>query len=787
MINKFPRQKVSSNSKTKQWYRDCTIAGVDMAFNENNNIKPTHKNILENFRIYNGERDPEELKKQFDILGKVNSKYSPSFRNFSTIRDRIDELTGEYIEKGVDYVIAALDRDAINQKLEENKERIRQAIKQIYEDDSLQTEAKIKEQLEDVVDFKFMSKAEVAANKVLAYYKKFNRLIEKEIEAFREALITAVSVFKVGIDNNSLKVERCNPESIYAVRNGYSNDIKDSRMIAKVDYLPPGQIVDEYNEYLKESEQKRILKGDSYQGSSWDEDKKKLTFKSMEDLERFTKDTWFNDGATDVIDKEGNIRVITFTWAGFRLIYKRKYYDENGEVQHDFKSEQYKADKSRGEVLEKRWVREYHESTLIMNDIVCKYGINPYNFNSVHDPMSNISGYVGGYFNVGQQRAKSLIDNVKSYLYLRDMVFARLEDLMAKNMGKVIELDLAALPQGWNPRKVIEYVKKHGVLVKNSFTEGQKGRALGKIAGQYSQGTRVIDAELGISINYMLEFIRLIDDMISRVTGVTPQRLGAIHSRELVGNVERSRIQSSLITEIWFHRFETIILDLYDTMLEMAKLVVDEDDTLQFVLDDMSYEIISKELSHFKNAKFGLFPVNANKYLKLRGVLEQAAINGIANNSMSATQLISLYDSNSMSEMVDKQNQIEKDRTREARRAQEAQQQADQQKIQSAKEYDIAMKKMEHDFEVELEEIKGKYKVMIEQMKISDNALGDHLNGLLQDKELNLANREKLALMKQQAELRTRELELQEKKIAVDERKAEASMEAAKLKGQNKK
>ena len=58
--------------------------------------------------------------------------------------------------------------------------------------------------------------------------------------------------------------------------------------------------------------------------------------------------------------------------------------------------------------------------------------------------------------------------------------------------------------------------------------------------------------------NVIAQYIQLLDkieSMASELSGVTPQRQGAISSTELVGNVERSVIQSAHITEplFWMH------------------------------------------------------------------------------------------------------------------------------------------------------------------------------------------------------------------------------------------
>jgi hypothetical protein len=738
MYNKFPIQKVSSAGKTKKWFKDSVIYGVDMALNENNAIKPDNKTIKENFRLYNGDRDSAEIKKNFDSVGLIGAQYSPSFRNFSTIRDRIDELVGEYIEKGVEYVIAAIDRDAINAKITEQREMIREAIQEIITNQEITSREAIQERLERVVNFKFMSKAEVAANKLLDYLKKANGLMYKEIEGFRNALITAAVFFDVNVRNKKLIIDLHSPDMVYAVRSGYSNDVRDSEIITVLEFLPPSRIIDRYSEFLKDKDVKDIIEGNvgsGMQGMAELNAKRELVFHSQEDLERFTR-TNMSDGSqhggTEIMDNDGNIRVATVKWIGYRNAYNRKYYDElSGEVQYDYVSEIYKANKAKGEELTVRWFPEVHVGTLIGADKVIDAKVAEYQFNSTREPSRNISGFVGGYFNVGNEKAKSLVDYTKSYLYLRDSIFARIEDLMSKNIGKAIELDLAKKPKSWSVKKVLYYLKRYGIMVVNSFNEGTKGKSQGKLIGQYNQGgSKVLDAELGISIRYMMELLQLVDTMIARSTGVTDQRLGAINTRELVGNVERSRIQSSLITEIWFNRYEQIILDLYSTILEVGKRTIDDDERLQFVLDDTSYAMIKDGLKELKSTKLGLFPVNSVKYAKLKNVLEQLAIQAIPNGNMSVEQLISLYDSNSMAEMIDKQYAISAKNKKIQMELEKAREAAKLKEVEMTKQLEENQARLEHNFDMQVEKLRGDYKVLIKKMEVQDSALSDHIKAI---------------------------------------------------------
>ena len=94
------------------------------------------------------------------------------------------------------------------------------------------------------------------------------------------------------------------------------------------------------------------------------------------------------------------------------------------------------------------------------------------------------------------------------------------------------------------------YAKANHIAVKDSFKEGNKGAATGKLAGlMNNQSSGVIDANQGDIIQHDINLLSFIKMEMSEVMGISPQREGQVSNRETVGGVERSVLQSSHITE----------------------------------------------------------------------------------------------------------------------------------------------------------------------------------------------------------------------------------------------
>jgi len=76
-----------------------------------------------------------------------------------------------------------------------------------------------------------------------------------------------------------------------------------------------------------------------------------------------------------------------------------------------------------------------------------------------------------------------MVDKMKPLNYLYDVIFDRLNKMMARNWGKMTRLDLAKKPNSWKMEKWLYYAKTMGLFVEDSFNEGLVGAATNKLAG----------------------------------------------------------------------------------------------------------------------------------------------------------------------------------------------------------------------------------------------------------------------------------------------------------------
>lgn len=137
------------------------------------------------------------------------------------------------------------------------------------------------------------------------------------------------------------------------------------------------------------------------------------------------------------------------------------------------------------------------------------------------------------------------------------VLWYRLELAIARDKGKVINMDITQIPKSMNitPDRWMHYLSSVGVNFINPYEEGWNvpGREGGKPA-TFNQITS-LDLTMSQVISEYIQLMDKIELLAGTISGITQQREGSISTSELVGNVERSVTQSSHITEplFWVH------------------------------------------------------------------------------------------------------------------------------------------------------------------------------------------------------------------------------------------
>ena len=704
---------------------------------------------------------------------------------------KLDVLRGEESKRVFDYRVIVTNPNAVSEIEENKKQEIFQRLQQLISDTS-QSEEEFNQELEKLNDYytyEWQDMREVRANYLLNHYTKEYNIPLLFNEGFMDVMAVGEEIYQCDIIGGEPTITKVNPLKIRVFKSGYSNKIEDADVILIEDYWSPGKIIDTYYDVLSKKDIEYIENLPDFTGDaskdSMDNIDERYGFVNMNMIgEEINSEGFYFDplnlfsngvqGSLVPYDLAGNIRVLRMYWKSKRKIKKVKSYDpESGEEVFNFYSENYIIDEANGEEEQIFYINEAWEGTKIGEEIYVNMRPRVVQYNRLTNPSRCHFGIVGTIYNLNENRPYSLVDKMKPYNYLYDAIHDRLNKTIAKNWGKIIQLDLAKVPKGWNIEKWLYYAKINNLAVVDSFKEGNIGASTGKLAGGLNNASSgVIDAELGNIIqNYMnlLEFIKL---EMSEVAGISKQREGQISNRETVGGVERATLQSSYITEWLFMAHDDVKRRALECFLETAKIALKgRTKKFPYLLSDNSLKIIEIDGDEFAENDYGLVVDSSNSTQELNQKLDMLAQAALQNQTLNFSTIMKLYSSCSLAE---KQRTVE----RNEQKMQEVQQQQRQEELQQQqqavemqlqqKQEEMQMKEQQNirdnETKILIANIQANSKVNdgIEEPEFSEEAKAKLLENIRQFDEKIKLDRERLNFDREKAKTDAR---LKEKQI----------------------
>lgn len=763
----YPRQKLPRSKKDKAW----GVACVDWILNaQSSNIYDHAINKKANYDLYNNIISREDFKYVTNPYG-LDDEFPARLHNYNIITPKLNLLAGEEMKRPFNFRVAAVNSDAVSQLQEKRKQLLLEYLESelinelvgmgVNVTDPNTGETMTPEQVEKYLNYTESDIRESTANKIANYLVKKENLEFKFNKGFKDALIAGEEFFYIGIDGDEPICESVNPLDFDYDKNPDIDFVQDGQWARHTKYCTPSEILDFYHDDLTDDDISQIDSGD-FGGTTANH----ATLSANMTPNSFNYHTEM--AAT-------YIPVTRVEWKSMRKIGFLTYYDENLEEQETIVDETYKIQSDLGERIEWKWINEVWEGTKIGESIYARIRPKRVQYRTMDNPSICKLGYVGAVYNNRNSRSTSLIDLVKHHQYLYNVIMYRMEFEIAKAKGKKMVMDIAQIPrsQGMDLDKWMYYFDSMGLAFINSFEEGK-----GKFAGQVSAFNQftAVDMSLSQAVGQYIGILNKIEEQVESLMGVSRQRQGSISSSETVGGVERAVVQSSHITEPLFYMHNEVKKHVLSQLIETAKIVYPEGKKVNYILDDMNRVMLSIS-DQFINADYGVFVTNSAKEVRaledLRSMAQQAAASGL----MTLTDLVTIFDSNSMADIKSVVKKSEANRQEEAEAERQSQMELQQQQFQAQMEIEEA----KADRLDNREYIKGELAKEREMIK----ALG-----FAQDQDTNSNNipdvleYDKLVLSatesKNKKDTEDKKINLEEEKLKVQERiadKANASKE----------
>lgn len=555
----FPRQKLPLSKKGKKWQEDC----VNYIIGEGNvtsggNSTSYYGELQTYYNLYNSIFDEKDFKSITNPF-KVEDGFPATPHDFNIIRPKVDLLIGEETKRPLNFRVIRTSQEATSEMQEKEKQMILQYIEaaitakmspeeaQQFQEQLQSGEIMPPEQMAKYMDKDYKDIVENTAYHSLTYLREKLDLDNEFIKGWKDGLISGREIYYVGVLNAEPYAERVNPICFSYDKSPDLDFIEDGSWCCRKMRMP---ITEVYDRYYDKLEEKDLDKLEEMIGST---PGRNLGDRSPVDMGiqlRIYDNPIFEGSGKSLVN------VWHCCWKSFKKIFYVTTTDDAGQPQINIVDETYQP--VGNEVsIEPDWIIEVWEGYRAGSDLY--FGIQPieYQHVSIDNPNSQKLPYCGAIYSNTNSKPRSLVSILKPLQYMYIVLWYRLELAIARDKGKVVNMDITQIPKSMNisPAKWMHYLSSVGVNFINPYEEGWN--IPGREGGKPAQFNQITALDLTMS-NVIAEYIQLMDkieELAGTISGITQQREGAVSTSEMVGNVERSVVQSSHITEplFWVH------------------------------------------------------------------------------------------------------------------------------------------------------------------------------------------------------------------------------------------
>ena len=796
------------SKKTEDWKKSCVdyIIGKSQGGSRNGNNRTRKEEMQTYYDLYNSIYNEKDLKYVTNPF-KQQDGFPAMAQDYNIIKPKIDLLLGEETKRPFNFRVVRTSEIATSEIQDKAKQMLIDYIQAtIMSKLGPEEQARYQQALESGEIMppeqiqKYMSKdykdiAEITAYHSLNYLKNKLNITHEFFKGWKDALIGGEEIYYVGILNGEPCLERINP--LYFDYDTETSDLEfihDAQWCVYEMKLSVTDIYDRYYDKLSEKQLNELLDlmSDSAKGGVNPEVRK--TSLDYPHIKTHT----INGFSTNPFEDGSNISVWHTCWQGFKKIGFVTITDpETGQPVEYVVDETYNVTGMELNV-EWKWIIETYEGYRAGEDLYFGMGPIEYQFISADNPNAQRLPYTGVIYNNTNSKPRSLVSMMKPLQYMYIVLWYRLELAMARDKGKVVNMDITQIPKSMNidVSKWMHYLSALGVNFINPYEEGWDipGREGGKPA-QFNQIT-ALDLTMANTINQYIMLMDKIESMLSEISGVSKQREGSISSNELVGNVERSVVQSAHITEPWFWTHNQVKREAISMLLNTSKWAWKDNKTnLQYILDDATRAFITLSDSFFYE-DYDVFVEDTTKNQQqidaLKNLMQPAMQNGAS--LLDITEIITM---DNVAMIKNKLEEIEQKRMEQQQAMEQAQAEREQQMLQmqnEVKEEELMLKEAEMDLKKYEIDSNNATKITVAQLNAYRGAENMDQNGNGIPDTMEIAA-QALAERKQASDEASKQFEfnnkvreqqlkreIEEKKVALEKQKLESQKELQKMK-----
>lgn len=777
----FPAQKLPMSKKTQAWKEACVdyvVGAGDSGFGGNGRSRSDEMQTY--YDLYNSIYNEKDLKYVTNPF-KQDDGFPAMAQDYNIIKPYVDQLLGEETKRPFNFYPQRTSDIAASELQDKAKEMLMDYIQATiasklspeqaarYEQALATGEIQTPEAIAKYIQKDYKDIAETEAYHALQFLKRKLNLTHEFYKGWKDALIGGEEIYYIGVINGDPYVERVNPMYFDYEHSLDLEFIDDAAWCRRKMIMSATEIYDRFYDKMSERQLNELLELIDQKPGAGNNPEIRKTSMDYESI-KLHKINSFTDNPFDV----DHITVYHCCWKSFKKIgFVTLLNPETGEAEEFQVDEDYKVTGTEQSV-EWDWIIEVWEGYRIGDDMYI--GIQPieYQHISADNPNSQKLPYTGVVYNNTNSKPRSLVSMMKPLQYMYIVVWYRLELALSRDKGKVAVMDITQIPKSMNidVNKWMHYLSALGVAFINPYDEGWD--IPGREGGKPSQFNQLSSWDLTMS-NVIAEYIQLmqkIEDMVAKLTGITPQRQGQIAASELVSNANTAVNMSYHITEPWFWNHNQIKRRVLTMLLNTSKAAwKDSKRYLNYILDDATRAFVQLS-DNFFYEDMDIFVDDSTKnqqYIdQLKQLLQPAMQNGAS--LLDIAEIITL---DNMSMIKNRLEEIEQKRMEQMQQQQQAEQQAQQQMAEQQnqlKEEELMLKEAEMDLEKYKIDQDNATKITVAQLNAYRGVedMDQDMNGIPDPIEIG---KQALEQQKINSDIATKQLELNNKRREIEQKR----------------
>lgn len=793
--------RAQKNAQNKLWYKE-TLRSLDkIAFSRVGTFgyDTTSMNLSEfrkmkiNYDLFNNVVNKSDFESVCYPFGKDVGQLPVDFTNKDIISGKVKALIGMEMKRPFSWKAVAVNEEATTRKEQaelkfltdyvvssimqpiqeqiemkymqeqEGRELTPDEQEQIQQQIAQETEAMTPPEVKVYMERDHQDPAEILAHQILEYLIQSEDIKMKFNKGWKHGLIAGRPVFWVGAVGNKPKLKVINPLKFDYDRNPDNDYIEQGEWACHELNMTPSQIVQYFGDDLSQTEIDELYEEYSHATAMRNED---FTFR--------------NDGVQAVM----GIRVLHGEWKALKPIqFLHRMDEETGEMLLEIVDESYKLNIEAGDVkLETHWIVSKFEGYQIGRDKFALLREVPGQYKDMDNLYDCSLSYKGASFDDMNSETTSLVDRMKYYQYMYNVIQYKIENLIASDEGKSILLNGNIIPSSAGV-KFEEWmynwkVNKVGIL--DPTEEGNKGST------NIGEAAKEIDLSLVSDIQKYIELAMYIERRCGESVGITKEIEGQIENSAAVRNTQQAVVAAANILEPYFELFNNVKRNVLQALIDVAKVVYSETQpkNLSYIFDDMTLRMLSIDYDLLDNSTYGIFVSDSLKSNEALEMVKQLSHAALQNQRAELSDVIKVMKSESIQEAEELLKRAERERTELEQANSEREIQAKQEAEEKAREWEREKMGIEHKNKMEEIQLKGDLDIQKqtilslgfnEDKDLDKDGVPDVLEVAKFGVDANIKQskidleREKLAHAKEQDKIKNKQ---EDEKIAVNKAKA---------------